>query len=108
MKGQEDERGLKNYASSETKIDGFEVRKGRTRDFVVIGNGDLAIIATNRLAIRNRVLPDEVPFKRESLTQINEFWLSRFKPPLIPNHFKTTDVKQMPRHFQKLDPKNPA
>ena len=54
---------------------GLEVfRRGKVRDTFVLDDGSLLMVATDRLSAFDVVLPDPIPEKGRTLTQISRWW----------------------------------
>lgn len=68
-------------------------RRGKVRD-VYEADGNLLIVATDRLSAFDHVLPTPIPGKGRILTQLSEFWFE-FTPHIVPNHMITTDVDEI-------------
>jgi phosphoribosylaminoimidazole-succinocarboxamide synthase len=65
---------------------GLEVfRRGKVRDTFVLDDGSLLMIATDRLSAFDVVLPDPIPEKGRTLTQISRWWFDRTSR-IVPNH----------------------
>jgi len=60
-------------------------RKGKIRDIYDLGD-ELVIVASDRVSAYDVTLPDEIPRKGESLTNLSTFWFTR-TGHIIPNHF---------------------
>ena len=60
---------------------GLEVfRRGKVRDTFVLDDGSLLMVATDRLSAFDVVLPDPIPEKGRTLTQISRWWFARTVP----------------------------
>ena len=78
----------------ETKLDGIELRHtGKVRDIYEI-DGNLLIIATDRISAFDCVFPNGVPGKGTLLTQISNKWFALMD--LVPNHLIETDAAKYP------------
>ncbi len=65
---------------------GLEVyRRGKVRDTFVLDDGSLLMVATDRLSAFDVVLPDPIPEKGRTLTQISRWWFER-TAHIVPNH----------------------
>jgi len=60
-------------------------RKGKVRDVYDLGE-ELLIVASDRVSAYDVVLPNEIPRKGESLTNLSAFWFTK-TGHIIPNHF---------------------
>jgi len=78
----------------ETKLEGVALRhKGKVRDIYEV-EGDLLIIATDRISAFDCVFPNGVPGKGVLLTQISNKWFSLMD--LVSNHLIETDALKYP------------
>ena len=65
---------------------GLEVfRRGKVRDTFVLDDGSLLMVATDRLSAFDVVLPDPIPEKGRTLTQISRWWFARTSH-IVANH----------------------
>jgi len=65
---------------------GLEVfRRGKVRDTFVLDDGSLLMVATDRLSAFDVVLPDPIPEKGRTLTQISRWWFER-TGHIVANH----------------------
>ena len=64
--------------------------KGKVRDIFEI-DGNLLIVATDRISAFDVVLPNGIPYKGKVLTQMSEFWF-KFTRDLTENHLITTSI----------------
>jgi phosphoribosylaminoimidazole-succinocarboxamide synthase len=71
--------------------------RGKVRDLYEV-NGDLLLVATDRLSAFDVILPTPIPDKGKVLTQLSQFWFKTLKD-VVPNHVITTT--DFPR---QLDP----
>ncbi len=56
------------------------------------------MIASDRVSSFDVVLPTEIPFKGEILTQISSFWF-KFMEDIIDNHLITADINEFPEEL---------
>jgi phosphoribosylaminoimidazole-succinocarboxamide synthase len=75
-------------------------RRGKVRD-VYEADGNLLIVATDRLSAFDHVLPTPIPGKGRILTQLSEFWFD-FTPHIVPNHMITTDLDEISEAVEDL------
>ena len=68
--------------------------RGKVRDLYAV-NGDLLLVATDRISAFDYVLGSGIPDKGKILTQISLFWFDLLKD-LVPNHLITADVREFP------------
>lgn len=80
----------------ETDFKGLKLlHRGKVRDVYEI-EGNLLIVATDRLSAFDVVLPTPIPDKGKVLTQMSLFWFD-FLKDIAPNHLVTADVSGYPR-----------
>ena len=73
-------------------IDGWNhLRSGKVRDLYTNVNGELLIVASDRISAFDYILPTQIPGKGKLLTQLSLFWFEMFES-LVPNHLMSTDV----------------
>ncbi len=70
------------------------IGRGKVRDIYAPREGELLIVASDRLSAFDYVLPNPIPSKGEVLTQISVFWFDRLKQ-IVPNHLITADCSKM-------------
>jgi len=88
----------------ETNLPGLKkINQGKVRDIYEV-EGDLLIVATDRISAFDSILPTGIPDKGKVLTALTLFWLELLKPE---NHLITADVRAMPpavrEHAEILD-----
>jgi len=80
-----------------------KINQGKVRDIYEV-EGDLLIVATDRISAFDSILPTGIPDKGKVLTALTLFWLELLKPE---NHLITADVRAMPpavrEHAEILD-----
>jgi phosphoribosylaminoimidazole-succinocarboxamide synthase len=69
-------------------------KKGKVRNVYEI-EGQLLIVATDRISAFDWVLPSLIPFKGKVLTQLSKFWFD-FVALACPNHLITTEFDNFP------------
>jgi phosphoribosylaminoimidazole-succinocarboxamide synthase len=73
--------------------------RGKVRDIYQV-NGDLLLVATDRLSAFDVVLPTPIPDKGKVLTQLSRFWFETLRD-VVPNHLiSTTDFPAPLKKFQ--------
>lgn len=78
-----------------TSLPGIErVARGKVRDVYSI-DGDLLIIATDRISAFDCILPQGIPGKGRILTQMSLFWFDLLRG-VAPNHLITANVDEYP------------
>ena len=70
-------------------------RRGKVRDVYRVEDERLLIVATDRISAFDCILPNAIPNKGAVLTQISQFWFSKFAH-LVPNHLLASRVKDFP------------
>ncbi|MFQ5738572.1 MAG: phosphoribosylaminoimidazolesuccinocarboxamide synthase [Acidobacteriota bacterium] len=75
-----------------------KVHSGKVREMFEV-DGDLLMVATDRVSAFDVVLPDTVPAKGKILTQLSSFWFDRTSH-LVKNHLLSRDVKDFPRQLK--------
>ncbi len=75
------------------------LNRGKVRDLYEV-EGNLLIVATDRLSAFDVILPTPIPGKGVVLTQMSLFWFKRLGD-IIPNHIITADVDQYPTSCRK-------
>jgi phosphoribosylaminoimidazole-succinocarboxamide synthase len=79
----------------ETHIPGLEpIARGKVRDIYEV-DGQLCIVATDRISAFDYVLATGIPDKGKVLTQMSLFWFEMIQD-IVPTHFITADVSQYP------------
>jgi phosphoribosylaminoimidazole-succinocarboxamide synthase len=80
-------------------IDKLElVKQGKVRD-VYRCNGDLLIVATDRISAFDLILPQSIPDKGKILTQISLFWFDFFRDT-VRNHLISSETSEYPSKMQ--------
>jgi phosphoribosylaminoimidazole-succinocarboxamide synthase len=80
-------------------IDKLElVKHGKVRD-IYRCNGDLLIVATDRISAFDYILPQSIPDKGKILTQISLFWFDLFHDK-VRNHLISSDTSEYPVKMQ--------
>ena len=73
-------------------IDGAEhVHSGKVRDLYRLPDGNLLMVASDRISAYDYVLESTIPDKGVVLTQMSLWWFDRLAD-LVPNHVVSTDV----------------
>jgi phosphoribosylaminoimidazole-succinocarboxamide synthase len=71
------------------------VRSGKVRDLYRIGDGQLLLVASDRLSAFDVVLPTPIPDKGRVLTGLSRFWFAE-TGRIVPNHLVATDPLDLP------------
>ena len=78
----------------ETDLPGLKrLTRGKVRDIYEV-NGNLLIVATDRISAYDSILPTGIPYKGKVLTALTLFWLDLLKD-VVENHLITADVDEM-------------
>ena len=73
-------------------IDGWtHIRTGKVRDLYSNGDGEILLVASDRISAFDWVLPTEIPQKGAILTQLSLFWFELLGD-IVPNHIVSDDV----------------
>ena len=73
-------------------IDGWtHIRTGKVRDLYSNGDGEILLVASDRISAFDWVLPTEIPNKGAILTQLSLFWFELLSD-IVPNHIVSDDV----------------
>ncbi len=70
------------------------IHRGKVRDLYEV-EGQLLMVATDRISAFDVVMPTPIPDKGKVLTQLSVFWFE-FLKDLVPNHLITADVEEFP------------
>ncbi|MCS7191709.1 MAG: phosphoribosylaminoimidazolesuccinocarboxamide synthase [Armatimonadetes bacterium] len=85
----------------ETNLQGEGVRfvkRGKVRDIYTV-DGQLLIVATDRISAFDVVLPTPIPDKGRILNRMSVFWFERTKH-IVPNHLLTWKVEGLPESLK--------
>jgi phosphoribosylaminoimidazole-succinocarboxamide synthase len=78
--------------TSPTHVAGLHhLHSGKVRDLYETDNGDLLMVASDRISAFDYVLPTPIPDKGRILTQLSLWWFERLAD-LVANHVLSTDV----------------
>ena len=73
-------------------IDGWKhIRTGKVRDLYSNSEGEILLVASDRISAFDWVLPTEIPNKGAILTQLSLFWFELLGD-IVPNHIISEDV----------------
>jgi phosphoribosylaminoimidazole-succinocarboxamide synthase len=73
-------------------IDGWtHIRTGKVRDLYSNDEGEILLVASDRISAFDWVLPSEIPNKGAILSQLSLFWFELLGD-IVPNHIITEDV----------------
>jgi phosphoribosylaminoimidazole-succinocarboxamide synthase len=73
--------------------------RGKVRDIFEAGEGQLLLVATDRISAFDVVLPNPIPDKGRVLTGLTLFWLER-TGDLVGNHLISADRRDFPEPFR--------
>jgi phosphoribosylaminoimidazole-succinocarboxamide synthase len=76
----------------------LRVHSGKVRDLYVAGEGQLLIVASDRMSAFDHILPTEIPDKGAVLTGMSLWWFEQLAD-VIPNHVVTGRVEDFPATF---------
>lgn len=75
--------------------DGYEhIYSGKVRDLYRTPEGDLLVVATDRISAYDFILDTPIPDKGKLLTQMSLWWFGQLAD-LVPNHVISTDVPEV-------------
>jgi phosphoribosylaminoimidazole-succinocarboxamide synthase len=74
------------------------IAQGKVRDIFDAADGQLLLVATDRISAFDVVLPTEIPDKGRVLTACSLFWYGRVAD-IVTNHLVTADAASFPRPF---------
>ena len=78
------------------------VSRGKVRDIFEL-DGDLLMIASDRISAFDHILGSGIPGKGKVLAQSSLFWFDKFAD-VVPNHLITADVKDLPSLLDRHKP----
>jgi phosphoribosylaminoimidazole-succinocarboxamide synthase len=67
------------------------LHSGKVRDLYETGDGELLMVASDRMSAYDHVLPTPIPDKGRILTQLSLWWFERLAD-VVPNHVLSTEV----------------
>ncbi len=70
------------------------IHSGKVREMFALPNGNLLMVATDRISAFDFVLAPEIPDKGKVLTQLSLWWFEQLAD-LVPNHVISQDVPQL-------------
>src|SRR5436190_23177343 len=79
------------------------VRRGKVREVYAVADGQLLIVATDRVSAFDVVLNEPVPHKGAVLTQITAWWLRHFEKD-VRHHMIASDIGEIGRLVPALEP----
>jgi phosphoribosylaminoimidazole-succinocarboxamide synthase len=77
---------------------GLRVHSGKVRDLYTAGEGQLLMVASDRLSAFDHILPNEIPDKGAVLTGMSLWWFEQLAD-VVPNHVVTARVEDYPATF---------
>ncbi|MCX7642047.1 MAG: phosphoribosylaminoimidazolesuccinocarboxamide synthase [Elusimicrobiales bacterium] len=77
-----------------TNLSNFKTYKGKVRDVYHLDEEKILIVTTDRISAFDWILPNEIPYKGEVLTQLSVFWFNRTKN-IVKNHLITSDIDEI-------------
>ena len=75
---------------------------GKVREVYDAGDGKLIILTTDRISAFDVIMPTPIPKKGIILNKLSEFWFN-FTSDIVQNHLISTQVKDYPSEFQKIE-----
>ncbi|MDA2928689.1 phosphoribosylaminoimidazolesuccinocarboxamide synthase [Acidobacteria bacterium AH-259-O06] len=77
-----------------------KVHRGKVREMFGL-NGQLLMVATDRISAFDVVLPNTIPKKGKVLTQLSSFWFGQLKE-IVDNHLISDQVRDFPISLQSF------
>ena len=75
--------------------------RGKVRDTYELPDGNLLMVASDRLSAFDVVFPDGIPYKGAVLSEISLFWFEKLKA-IVDNHLVSTQVPQgLPAYLKR-------
>jgi phosphoribosylaminoimidazole-succinocarboxamide synthase len=91
-------------ALMQSDIPGMPVRRGKVRDVYQFGEGNLLIVASDRISAFDVIMPTGIPDKGRLLTGLSNFWFDMFTrvfgPKGFRDHLVEKDVASFPASLQ--------
>lgn len=84
----------------ETDLGIGTVRRGKVRDCYTL-NGELLLVATDRMSAFDVVMPGGIPSKGRVLNSLSAFWFGLTRH-IVENHIETTEVDKIVARYPKL------
>jgi len=89
----------------QSNIPGFPVRRGKVRDVYDLGNGQLLIVASDRISAFDVIMPTPIPDKGAILAGMSNFWFDFFRKEFpggggFKDHLIETDVARYPENLR--------
>jgi phosphoribosylaminoimidazole-succinocarboxamide synthase len=85
----------------QTNLEGLKlVRRGKVRDVYEV-DGNLLIVASDRMSAFDVVMDDPIPDKGKILTAISTFWFKRLKD-VVENHIISVDPNEYPDRCRRF------
>ena len=75
------------------------IYSGKVRDLYRLEDGQILMVASDRISAFDHILPTLIPDKGKILTQISVFWFQRLAS-IIPNHLLISDFDRFPANLQ--------
>jgi phosphoribosylaminoimidazole-succinocarboxamide synthase len=76
----------------------LRVHSGKVRDLYAAGDGQLLIVASDRISAFDYILPTDIPDKGAVLTAMSLWWFEQLAD-VAPNHVLTARVEEFPAEF---------
>ncbi len=72
------------------------IRKGEVKEVYEVGKGSLEFVFTDNISVFNKIVPNEIPRKGESLCKTSSYWLEEIEKQGYKTHFqKRKDARLM-------------
>lgn len=79
-------------------LEKLRLHSGKVRDLYVAGEGQLLMVASDRISAFDHVLPTDIPDKGAVLTAMSLWWFEQLAD-VAPNHVVTARVEEFPATF---------
>jgi phosphoribosylaminoimidazole-succinocarboxamide synthase len=76
----------------------LRLHSGKVRDLYAAGEGQILMVASDRISAFDYILPTEIPDKGAVLTGLSLWWFDRLAD-IVPNHVVTARVEEFPAAF---------
>lgn len=70
------------------------LHQGKVRDLYAVDDKTMLIVTTDRLSAFDVILPDPIPSKGRTLTEISKFWFAK-TAHIVPNHLTQRDLSEI-------------
>jgi phosphoribosylaminoimidazole-succinocarboxamide synthase len=89
---------LEEHVPTTANLPARHLHSGKVRELYDAGDGQLLVVATDRISAFDYVLPNEIPDKGAILCQLSLWWFEQLAD-VVPHHVITGDPAAYPREF---------